>query len=306
MVFRLRPDVRFHHGRIVTAEDYVYSLSRVVRPETGSKLAYNLAMIDDYEDTRAGRADTLHGVRALAPDLLEVRLTEPFHEITAVFGHRVTAPVPAELVEADPEEFRVRPVSTGPYRIAEPWQEGKGLVLKRFDSYYGQNAAYPDGGGGHVDRIDMAVYDEVDDGYTDWQRGKLQITKVPPAQLGDAFRFDERFRRTPCALMQYIGFPTTVAPFDDLRVRQAVAMSIDRQRIIDEVFHGTRPIADRILPPAIARGNGGDNLINIDYSPERARQLLTEAGVGTDLEFDFCFWSHHHRATGFGLSRKGL
>ncbi|MFF0146636.1 oligopeptide transport system substrate-binding protein [Amycolatopsis sulphurea] len=289
VLFRLRRDVRFHHGRAVTAEDYVYSLTRVVRPETGSKLAYNLAMVEGCEAVLAGRSDTLSGVRALAPDLLEVRLTEPFHEIAAVFGHRVTAPVPAELIEADPEDFRVRPVSTGPYRIAEPWREGIGLVLERFDGYYGSNAAYPDGGGGHVDRIDLAVYDEVDEGYADWQRGALQITKVPPARLGDAFGFGERFRRTPCALMQYIGFPTRVAPFDDPRVRRAVAMSVDRQHIIDEIFHGTRPIADRVLPPAIARGDGGDDLIDIEYSPQRARELLAEAGVGTDLEFDFCF-----------------
>lgn len=120
----------------------MYSLTRVVRPETGSKLAYNLAMVEGYEDTHTGRCDTLRGVRALSPDQLEVRLNQPFHEIAAVFGHLVTVPVPVELVEGDPERFRVHPVSNGPYRTAEP-----------------------DGGGGHVDRVGMAVYEEVDNGF---------------------------------------------------------------------------------------------------------------------------------------------
>lgn len=287
VVFTLREGVRFHHGRPVTAEDYAYSLARVVRPETGSKLAYNLAMVEGYDAVRSGAAATLSGVRALAADRLEVRLTEPFHEIATVFGHRVTAPVPSELAETD--EFRVHPVSNGPYRIAEPWRPGKGLVLERYADYYGRNDAYADGGAGHVECIDMAVYEEIEDGYADWQRGDLQITKVPPARLGEAFRFGESFRQTPCGLMQYIGFPTAVAPFDNPLVRRAVAMSVDRKRIIEEVFHGTRPIANRVLPPAADRGDGTADMLGLTYSPADARELLAVAGVPNDLELDFCF-----------------
>lgn len=289
VVFSLRPGVRFHHGREVVADDYVYSLSRVVRPETESKLAYNLTMVEGFDDVRAGRSDTLTGVRALDRYRLEVVLSEPFHEIASVFGHRVTAPVPRELCEEDPGKFRIHPVSNGPYRIADDWEPGRGLALERYDGYYRANSAYPDGGGGSVDRIEMPIYAEVEDGYNDWLAGRLQVTKVPPGRIGEAFQFGERFRRTPCALMQYIGFPTETPPFGDPLVRRAVAMSIDRQSIIDSAFHGTRPIANRILPPVIAGPDGPDDLLNLPYDPVSARQLLVARGVPTDLELEFRF-----------------
>ncbi len=277
--FTLRPGVRFHHGREVTAADYVYSLSRVARPETGSKLAYHLACVEGYQDVRAGRSRVLSGVRAVSRDVLRVTLVHPFHEVASVFGHRVTAPVPAELAEADPERFRVHPVSTGPYRVLEPWQEGQGLVLERFDDYYAANGAFPDGGAGHADLLDFRIHEELEDAYQAWHRGELDVVKVPPARIPEALELGERFRRTPCALMQYIGFPTDVAPFDDPAVRRAVAMAVDRQAIIDTAFSGTRPLARRILPPALA-GQDDADLTDVRYDPEAARALLADRGVG--------------------------
>lgn len=276
--FHLRPGVRFHHGREVTAADYVYSLSRVVRPETGSKLAYHLSCVQGYEEVRAGQARTLSGVAAPAPDLLRVRLTHPFHEIPTVFGHRVTAAVPAELAEGDPDTFRVHPVSTGPYRIADPWVPGKGVALERFDGYHARNEAFSDGGGGHLDRLDFRIYEELEDAYQDWYRGELDVVKVPPARIPDALPLGERFRRTPCALMQYLGFPVDVAPFDNPVVRRAAAMAIDRQAVIDSAFSGTRPIAQRILPPALRGGDDAD-LTGVRHDPAAARALLDEHGI---------------------------
>lgn len=288
VVFDLREDVRFHHGRPVTAADYVYSLSRVARPETGSKLAYHLAIVDGYEAVRAGQARSLRGVRALGPYRLEVRLVKPFHEIATVFGHRVTAPVPAELCETDPESFARCPVSNGPYRIDRAWVPGEGVTLARFAGYYGANQAWPGGGAGHLDRLEFRIVEQLDDAFERWQRGELDVTKVPPARIPEAFRYGESFRRTPCALMQYIGFPTRVPPFDDPLVRRAVAMSVDRQHIIDTEFHGTRPIANRILPPTLT-GPDARDLVGIEYDPAAARKLLAERGVADGLRLDFAF-----------------
>ncbi|MFH9402225.1 ABC transporter substrate-binding protein [Streptomyces sp. NPDC017638] len=276
--FHLRPGVRFHHGREVTAADYVYSLSRVARPETGSKLAYHLACVQGYEEVRSGAARTLSGVTAIGPRRLRVRLVHPFHEIPAVFGHRVTAAVPAELAEGDPDAFRVAPVSTGPYRVAEPWVTGQGIVLERFDEYHARNRAFPDGGAGTLDRLEFRIYEELEDAYQDWHRGELDVVKVPPARIPDALPLGERFRRTPCALMQYVGFPVDTPPFDNPVVRRAAAMAVDRQAIIDSAFSGTRPIARRVLPPAL-RGDDDADLTAIRYDPAAARALLDAHGI---------------------------
>lgn len=287
--FRLRPGVRFHHGREVVASDYVYALSRVARPSTGSKLAYHLACVAGFEEVRAGRATELSGVEAVDRYRLRVTLVRPFHEVVTVFGHRVTAAVPAELADGDPELFRAHPVSTGPYRVVEPWVAGRGLVLERFADYHGANGAFPDGGAGHVKRLEFRIYEELTDAYRDWHAGELDVVKVPPALIPEALALGEQFRRTPCALMQYIGFPVDVTPFDDPLVRRAVAMAVDRQAVIDSAFSGTRPLAQRILPPALRGPGAADDLIDVQFDPATARKILAERGIApvvTDFAFN--------------------
>jgi oligopeptide transport system substrate-binding protein len=180
-------------------------------------------------------------------------------------------------------------VSTGPYKIAEPWHPGRGLTLERYDGYYRQNEAFDDGGAGHLRILDFRIYDELGDAYVDWHVGALDVTKVPPARIREALAHGESFRRTPCALMQYVGLPTALPPFDDPRVRRAVALCIDRRAIIDSAFSGTRPVANRILPPGIGPQDGEDDLTGVTYDPEQARKLLAEAGVTTTVRLDFRF-----------------
>lgn len=288
VVFRLRDGVRFHHGRPVAAEDYVYSWARVVRPETGSELGYVFDVVEGYEDVSAGRAATLSGTIARDARTLEVRLERPFHEIPRLFGHRVTSAVPRELVEADPDAFARRPVSTGPYRMAADADFRRLVRLERFPEYYGANAAFSDGGRGHLDALEFRVYEDVADAFDDWHRGLVDVTKVPPPRVQDAFGAGDSFRRTPCALMQYVGFPVDVAPFDDPVVRRAVAMCIDRRRIIDESFAGTRPLANRILPPTIVGAEAAaDDFARVEHDPERARRMVAERGLDGSLALDF-------------------
>ncbi|MFE9427442.1 ABC transporter substrate-binding protein [Kitasatospora sp. NPDC006697] len=276
--FELRPGVRFHHGREVTAEDYRYSLSRVVRPETDSALAAGLAAVAGYQEVAAGRERMLSGVRALGPLLLEVRLSRPFHEIARVFTQRVTAPVPQELVEADPEGFARRPVSNGPYAVVEPWRPGIGLALERFAGYHGANQALPHGGAGQSERIEFHVHQTLAEAHQAFQRGELDVTELPSELIGQAAAEEPAaFHSTPNPMVTYLGFPTAVAPFDDPVVRRAVAMCVDREAIGARHFAGTRPVADRVVPPVVDPGGPG---LRLAHDPRGARRLLAEHGVG--------------------------
>ncbi|WP_280726117.1 ABC transporter substrate-binding protein [Kitasatospora sp. MAA4] len=284
--FRLRPGVRFHHGREVTAQDYCYSLSRVVRPETDSALAHHLSAVEGYAEVAAGSAHLLSGVRRLTDSHLLIQLTRPFHEIAAVFSHRVTAPVPAELAEADPAAFARRPVSTGPYAVVEEWQPGRGLALERFDGYYAANGAYPDGGAGAARRIEFRIHQDLSSAHRAFLRGELDVTEVPPDQIEEAGRSGPAFHCTPNPMVTYLGFPLPVAPFDDPVVRRAVAMCVDRESIGKRHFAGTRPVADRIVPPLTGPGALPPGAaiahrpsLNLAYDPDRARQLLAERGI---------------------------
>ncbi|WNI18650.1 ABC transporter substrate-binding protein [Actinacidiphila sp. ITFR-21] len=278
--FRLRPGVLFHHGRPVTARDYRYSLSRVVRPETDSPMAAHLAAVEGYEEVTAGRAESLSGVLAPADDELLVRLTRPFHEIAAVFSQRVTAPVPAELVERDPAGFALRPVSNGPYAVAENngRRPGAGPVLDRFPGYYGANAAYRDGGRGRAGRIEFSVFDDMADACLAFFRGELDVTEVPADAAAQASAAGgAAFHSTPNPMVTFLGFPVPIAPFDDPVVRRAVAMCIDREGIGKRRFAGMRPVAGRMVPPVLDP-DGGPRL-DLPHDPAAARRLLAERAV---------------------------
>ncbi|MEV6672293.1 ABC transporter substrate-binding protein [Streptomyces sp. NPDC051162] len=284
--FTLRPGVRFHHGREVTAEDYRYALSRVAAPETGSELAGHLAVVEGYEDVRAGRSARLSGVRVLGELLLEIRLTGPFHDIAAVFSHRATAPVPAELAEADPAGFALRPVGNGPYRLTEPWRPGEDLTVERFDGYYAANAAHPAGGAGRSARITFRTDPDLATGHEEFLRGEVDVTEVPPTRIDVAAREGgPRFRVTPNPMVTFLAFPTAVPPYDDPVVRRAVAMCVDRAAIGRRHFAGTRPVAHRILPPVL--DPAGPPPAAIPHDPAGARRLLASRGAAPPRRFVF-------------------
>ncbi|QMU71450.1 ABC transporter substrate-binding protein [Streptacidiphilus sp. P02-A3a] len=279
--FELRPGVRFHHGREVTAEDYRYALSRAVRPGTRSATASALAVLDGYQEVASGREQLLRGVGALGPYRLEVRLSRPFHEIAAVFSQRVTAPVPAELVEADPVGFARRPVSNGPYRVVEEWRPGRGPVLERFDGYHAANAAHPRGGAGLSPRIAFHLHTDLSDAYRAFLDGELDVTEVPPDLVDRAaVEAGAALHRTPNPMVTYLGFPTRVPPFDDPVVRRAVAMCVDRESIGRRRFGGARPVADRLVPPLSDPGPGPSRpRLRLAHDPRGARRLLAEQGI---------------------------
>lgn len=196
--------------------------------------------------------------------------------------------MPRELAERDPDAFARRPVSTGPYRMAEDADFRRCVRLERFDDYYGVNEAFEDGGRGHVEELLFRVYDEVTDAVVDWHHGVLDVTKVPPPGVPRAFDAGESFRRTQCGMMQYVGFPTDVPPFNDPVVRRATAMCIDRRRIINDNFYGTRPLANRLLPPTlVGRDAAQHDFVKVAHKPQDARRMLVERGIKESLDLEF-------------------
>src|SRR5688500_9012643 len=173
VTFQLRPGVKFHNGRELVAEDFVFSMSRLANPATGSTQHFLLDKVLGYTDVRASRQPVLAGVRALNPLTLEVELTQPFAEFPTVVSSLVAgSPVPKESVESSAGDFATKPVCTGPYRVEEANDEG--IKLVRNDAYYGANGAFQNGGRGQASSIsfrfaetDSAAYKLLDDGEVD-------------------------------------------------------------------------------------------------------------------------------------------
>src|SRR5438128_872310 len=149
--FMLRKGVQFHHGREVTAEDVVYSFTRILDPRTRSGAADLFSAIRGAREFREGRAPAVAGLTAVDRHTVQVVLSDaplPFVSVLAVGDAKI---VPKEVVERDPEGFGQKPIGTGPFRFVR-WDRGKEITLAANPGYFdGQprlaRAGYPEGRG---------------------------------------------------------------------------------------------------------------------------------------------------------------
>lgn len=268
--FTLRQGVRFHHGREVTADDVVYSLTRIVSPPVRSSAADLFIGVRGAQEFRDGRAVAVSGLVAKDRYTVEVTLTEAFAPFAAVLGVGQAKIVPRELVEQPGEAFGTHPVGTGPFKFVR-WERGKEIVL----------AANPD----HFDgapRLARVVYrifpgEQLDQMYEEFRKGHLEDTNVPTRDYRRVVSSSEHvYVKRPMFSHRHYGFNTRLKPLDDRRVRQAIVYAVDRAALIEEVFLGRYIPAHGILPPGTLGFN--PRLAGYPHDPDQARELLAQAG----------------------------
>jgi ABC-type transport system substrate-binding protein len=278
--FTLREGVRFHNGREMTAEDVKYSLDRVTDPETQSPGAGFFGMIEGFDAQMAGEAEGLSGVEVVDPRTLRITLSRPDATFLHVMAINFSYVVPREAVEEHGPDFGRNPVGTGAYRLGE-WTLGQRLVFERNEDYWREGLPY-------LDRITIEVGQEPTVALLRLQSGEVDIPGdgIPPAQFQQVMDDPAQAERVVQGGQLHTGYVTmnvTEPPFDDVRVRQAVNMAINKDRVI-QIINGRAVPANQPLPPSMP-GYDPDHE-GYAYDPEGARALLAEAGYpdGFDTE----------------------
>ena len=282
--FTLRKGVKFHHGREVTAEDVVYSFTRILDPKTKSGAADAFTVIKGAQEFRDGKVKQVAGLSAVDRYTVQVVLSEatiPFVSILAV-GHAKV--VPREIVEQQGEAFGTHPIGTGPFRFVR-WERGREIVLAANPDYFD--------GPPNLSRIVYRVFPgtQLDAMYEDFQRGSLEDSPIPARDYRRIVADKSHvYVKRPMISVRFYGFNTRVKPFDDRRVRQALIHAIDREALIEEAFLGRYAPARGILPPGMLSFN--PRLKGYAYDPKAARELLSQAGYpgGRGLP-PIVFWS---------------
>ncbi|CAN5821377.1 ABC transporter substrate-binding protein [soil metagenome] len=287
--FRLRPGVKFHNGRDLVAEDFVYSLSRLANPATGSNQHFLLDKVVGYTEVRIGRSPALTGVKAPSPQVLEVELTEPFAEFPAIMSSVVAgSAVPREDVERSVEEFAAGPACTGPYRVGEASAEG--IELVRFEDYHGASEGFQNGGRGLAEVLSFRFVEAESDAYKLLADGDVDVSPVPPEELAAAGQVANRVSSGPNGHVSYIGLPVKKPPFDNPNLRRALALSVDRKSIISGLLGNSRQTPDGLLPASA--GPGADAETNCaavsaeNADTDAARAALAQPGVTAPEEMN--------------------
>ena len=286
--FTLRKGVRFHHGREVTADDVVFSFTRILDPRLHSSAAEVFLSIKGARDFRGGGAKTVAGLAALDRHTVQITLEAAVSPFVTFLPLGQAKIVPRDLVEAQGEAFGLRPVGTGPFRFAQ-WDRGRAIVLAA-------NADYFDG----APRIGKLVYrifsgDNSVAMFDEFQKGQLEDSQVPTPQYSQvvaaAGAGSYVYVKRAMYNVRHYGLNVRIKPLDDRRVRLAIVSAIDRAAILAQVYGGRFIAARGVLPPGTL---GFNPALNVPaWDPQRARDLLTEAGYpgGRGLP-TIAFWSN--------------
>jgi oligopeptide transport system substrate-binding protein len=281
-IFHLRDDVTWSDGVPMTAGDFESAWKRVLAPATGSphaRLLYDVKGARAYHQGEGERDE----VGVLAPD--EVTLIVELEGPTSFFPHLLTYdatyPVPRHVLEAHDNAWAgVQTVATnGPFRL-EAWNPDSSIVLSRNPVYHGRSS-------GNLQRVELSFLPDPSARLTRYEAGGsdiLDMTFFPPAELEYARqRHAGEYISGPQLWTSYMGFDVSRPPFDDVRVRQAFALATNREILAELVLRGhSAPATGGFIPPGMP---GHSPHAGLPYDPDRARQLLAEAGYpqGCDL-----------------------
>ncbi len=276
--FKLRKGVKFHNGRELNADDVKYSIERVVNPKTQSPGAGFFGSIVGFEDASTGKAEALSGITVVDPYTIKFELSRPdatfLHVLALNFAHIV----PKEEVEKYGADFGKHPVGSGAFKMTE-WTLGQRIVFERFKDYY--NPSLP-----KLDQITFEVGQEPVVALLRLQNGEVDIPGdgIPPAKFIEVTK-DPKFKDLIIQGGQlhtgYVTMNVKIKPFDNVKVRQAVNMAINKDRIV-RIINGRAVPANQPLPPSMP-GYAKDYK-GYPYDPEKAKALLAEAGVADGFE----------------------
>ena len=274
--FYLRKNVLFHDGRPFTAQDVIFSWERAAHPATGSDTVQTyLGDIAGIQAVIDGEAEQISGLRAIDDHTLEVQLTAPVVYFLQKLAYPVAFVVDSETV--DTRNWEYAPNGTGPFRL-QSWVDDEEIILVRNDSYYLEPArvrhvAYDLGPGLALSQYEEGVIDLVGVG-----GANLDRVEDPNNRLHDQLQLGVSLCTST------IGLNTQLAPFDDVRVRQAFNYALDKELLIDTFSGGDALVATGSLPPGMP-GYSSDPARGYLFDPVKANQLLDEAGYADRSAF---------------------
>ncbi|HEV2563221.1 MAG TPA: peptide ABC transporter substrate-binding protein [Rhizomicrobium sp.] len=288
--FKLR-DHKWSDGRPVTAQDYVFSLRRIMMPKTAAQYASILYPIKNAQEVNSGKlpVESL-AVRALDERTLEIAFHFEVPYIAQLLTHYTSFAVPQHVVEKYGEDW-LKPehiATNGPYVLKE-WVPNDHVRLEKNPYFYDKDNV----------KIETVYFNPTQDAAAALKRFRagefdLVTDSIPPQQV-DWLRANmpKELRLYPFILNQYVQFNFKQKPFDDLRVRTALSMAIEREIIVSKITRAGEKPAYALIPPGMP-----------DYPPvahlnfktmtsaarvAKAKTLLAQAGFGPNnpLTFDY-------------------
>jgi oligopeptide transport system substrate-binding protein len=270
--FNIRPDAKWSNGEKLTAYDFLNSWERALDPATASQYSYQLYYLVNGEAYGTGKIKDFSQVGVKAPDerTIIVTLTHPTAYFLEITSFQTLCPVHLATVKKYGSDW-IKPgkmINDGPYLLKE-WRLNDYILLEANPNYW---RPIP------IHRIKVLPTNNPTACFNLFYSKKLDLIldarSIPPTLVQD-LRSEPYFHSNSFGATSFMRFNVKRKPFDDVRVRKALAMALDKKDIVEKITRAGEPIANTLVPP----GNAGyTSPQGLAYNPEEARRLLAEAG----------------------------
>ncbi len=286
---KLKKDRKFSDGTPVTAKSFVDAWNYTAYAPNGQYLSYFFEPIAGFKDLQAEdpdgedgpqkapkpKADKMSGLKVIDDNTFEIKTTQPVSNLKVRLGYTAFAPQPESFFK-DPKAFGDKPVGAGPYKVTS-YEKGRQAVLEKNADYNGEF-------GGQVDKITFRIYQDQNAAYNDLLAGNLDVIDEMPAAAMVAKKYEgdlpDRWAQKPYGAIQTVTVaPDKVSPeYANPKLRQAISMAIDRQKVINDQFDGARRPADGWAAPGVAGYKAGACGDFCTFDAAKAKALFQEAG----------------------------
>lgn len=282
--FYLRKNAKWSDGRPVTAQDFVQSWKRTLSPRTGALYNYQLHYLKNGAAYAAGKLGDFSqvGVHAVDEQTLAVELENPTPFFLQLCAFPTLFPVRTDLIERVGDDW-VKPdhiVSNGAF-LLDSWKINDKIRLRKNEKYWdAKNVA--------LDRVDILPISKANVAFNFYASGAADLMMdkglAPPSLLETLMKRSD-FHAAPFLGVYFLRFNTSKAPFNDVRVRKAFSMVIDKKEIVRRITRAGELPANGFVPPGLP---GYEEAKGLSLDVEEARRLLAEAGFPRGEGFPLC------------------
>lgn len=274
--FTLKENVKFHNGETLKASDVKYSFIRLL---TEGKMANLIDMIQGADQLEAGKGSEQEfaGFRIVDDTHFEITLKEPFVPFLSAIATDYVVIYPEQACKDAGEQWGLTTlVGTGPFSLKE-YKQGETVVVVKNETYHGAEPK--------LDEVDFKFIQDPNTQVMEYQKGNVDVMQLDPA-LYPTFANNEEIKKDMHSFSPYglVFLTMNNKKIADPKVREALSYAIDRKTICNDLLYGTATPATTFIPKGLLGYN--EDAPEFAYDPEKAKQLLAEAGYpdGIDLE----------------------